>query len=115
MTGGDIAAVLGTYRLLDTDEYALQDAIGLALRQAGANPQREVRLNPTDRIDLLIGTTGIEVKVAGTAARVHRQLRRYAACDRITELVLVTTRVQHTTITDVGCPLTIVPILRGLG
>lgn len=114
MTGDDIAAALDAFTLLDTDEYALQDAIDLALRRAGAAPLREVRLTAADRIDLLIGTVGIEVKVAGSVAAVERQLRRYATCGLISELVLVTTRVAHTAIDDVGCPLHVVPLMRGV-
>lgn len=114
MTGDDIAAALGAFTLLDTDEYALQDAIDLALRRVAVTPIREVRLTAADRIDLLVGTVGIEVKVAGSIAAVTRQLRRYATSGLITELVLVTTRVAHTAIEDVGCPLHVVPLMRGI-
>jgi hypothetical protein len=47
------------------------------------------------RIDLLVGSTGIEVKIDGSYSSVLRQLTRYAACPELTELILVTTRSKH--------------------
>jgi hypothetical protein len=40
----------------------------------------------------MCGDVGIEIKVAGRAAPVARQLRRYAEHDQVRQLVLVTTR-----------------------
>jgi hypothetical protein len=57
--------------------------------------QREVELNANDRIDLLVGAVGIEVKVNGSRAAVIRQLHRYAQHPRISALILVTNRTRH--------------------
>lgn len=112
MNALSIAAVLRGWDLLDTDEYALQAGIEEAFRRAGIDYAREVPLTPRDRIDFVVGFTGVEVKVAGSIDGVRRQLRRYAVCKGIDDLVLVTTRVQHTRIHGVGVPLTFVPIIR---
>lgn len=114
MSAAKVAAILRGWDYLDNDEYALQEAVTEALRRAGMAPQREVPLTARDRIDVLVGHIGVEVKVAGTVDTVRRQLRRYAICPNIDELVLVTTRVVHTRIHGVGVPLVVVPIMRGL-
>lgn len=112
----DIEAVLNRWRFTDTDEHALQAGIDQALREAGYVPRREVILSPRDRIDFMIGHLGIEVKVAGTAATVIRQLRRYAAHPDIDSLMLVTTRVQLSALggCSLSVPLRIVTIMRGI-
>ena len=76
-------------------EAQLQEGLALALTGAGFGVYREVRLGDRDRIDLLIGRVGIEVKVAGQATRVLEQLARYAEHDRIGALILVTNRFRH--------------------
>lgn len=94
------------------DEYALQALIGSALHQGGYNTsRREVQLDGQDRIDFLVGKVGVEVKVAGAPADVTRQLRRYAKHPAVNELVLVTSRVKHTALHDVGVPLHVVVVL----
>ena len=78
------------------DERELQDQIeNDVLRPHGIAYAREVILSPKDRIDFLCGSVGIEVKIAGSIQAVQRQLWRYAAQDRITNLILVTTRAKH--------------------
>lgn len=91
----DIIAVLSAHHFLYGTEDDLQRGLADALTAAGMAVKREVRLNARDRIDLLVGTVGIEVKVAGDASRVERQLERYAQSDLVTALVLVTNRVRH--------------------
>lgn len=79
-------------------EDGLQEALAGVLTAAGLPAQREVRLTPTARIDLMVGTVGVEVKVRSTPAQVLRQLTRYAATGQVTALVLVTTRALHLTL-----------------
>lgn len=89
-----VLAVTGA-RFRFASEEELQRGIAAALADAGVGAEREVRLTPRDRIDLLAGRVGVEVKVAGLARDVERQLARYAASDRVDALVLVTTRAGH--------------------
>jgi hypothetical protein len=66
---------------------------------------RELVLTKRDRLDFLIGHsplwsavpmgTAIEVKVGGSLSDLTRQLARYAESDRITGLLVVTTKDRH--------------------
>ncbi len=95
-----IAGLIGGHRYRYRDELQLHDGIGQVLAEAGVIVAAEARLSGRDRIDFLAGTVGIEVKVAGTAAAVVRQLRRYAASPRVEALILVTNRARHRAMPD---------------
>jgi len=95
-TGADIVRVLDTATLAFITEDDLQQELHTALAAAGIESTREVRLSDgRSRIDLLVGRVGIEVKTDGGRNDVIRQLMRYAHCDELDELVLVTTRTKH--------------------
>lgn len=91
----EVLAVLRSKRFLFTREDDLQEAVADALVAEGLAPVREVRLSPRDRIDVLVGNVGIEIKVAGKPHSVSAQMERYAASDRLDALVLVTCRARH--------------------
>ena len=84
---------LGRYRY-PADEIRLQEEIARALAAAGVAFEREVRLSATDRIDFMVGSLGVEIKVKGASHAVMRQLLRYTEHARITELILFTTHAQ---------------------
>lgn len=90
-----VADVLARSRFRFACEDDLQAGIAAALTVAGITVEREVRLDGHSRIDLLTDRVGIEVKTAGRADAVLRQLRRYADSDRVDALILVTTRARH--------------------
>lgn len=90
-----IASAIKAARFRYAGETRLQEGIAGVLAEAGIAAEREVPLNPRDKIDFLAGGTGIEVKIAGQPDDVTRQLRRYAGSDRVASLVLVTTRARH--------------------
>jgi hypothetical protein len=90
-----IAALIGACRYHYRDEDRLHAGIEQVLADGGVNATAEARLSGRDRIDFLAGPVGIEVKIAGSAADVTRQLRRYATHPEIGALVLVTTRARH--------------------
>ena len=92
--GGIIDCIAG-FRFSYANEYQLQEGLAAALSSRGWPVEREVRLGARDRIDLLVGSVGVEVKVAGKPDSVVRQLTRYAESDDIDALVLVTSRVRH--------------------
>lgn len=95
MTSEAVIELIDNYRFTYRTETEFQDTIAMLFSTQGWEFDREVRLNDRDRIDFLIGTTGVEVKVKGSWVATYRQLQRYAVSDRIEELVLVTTRLQH--------------------
>ena len=84
-----IEALLKSKRYRFTDEGTLQVGLGRVFTMAEIVYEAEVRLSPADRIDFLVGTVGIEVKVQGTNEAAHMQLLRYAEHERILGLLLV--------------------------
>jgi hypothetical protein len=90
-----VASVIKAQRYRYADEAHLQEAIAGALAAAGIEAVREVRLAPADKIDFMVGSLGIEVKIAGQSPAVARQLLRYAKSEVVAELMLVTTRPRH--------------------
>lgn len=73
-------------------ENQVQRAIALVLTNHDVDYKREVRLDSASRIDFMIGTVGLEVKIGGGLSPLIRQLARYAEFATVSELVLVTTR-----------------------
>jgi hypothetical protein len=94
-TPATLAAALYQQRYRYVDELELQDAIEALLIAWRLPYAREAVLSPRDRIDFLVDTIGIEVKVGSSLASVERQLWRYAADSRIGSLILVTSRSIH--------------------
>lgn len=90
-----ILRVIGDSRFLWATELDLQRGLEQTLTAAGYEVESEVRLNPRDRIDLLVDRIGIEVKVDGPWRTVERQLRRYLESDQLDALVLVTAKGTH--------------------
>jgi hypothetical protein len=95
VTAERVMAVIRGYRYRHINEAEWQRALADALLAQGVPARREVPLGDSDRIDILAGRVGVEVKVAGSPEEVERQLRRYAASDRVDELILVTSRTRH--------------------
>lgn len=97
-----IEAAVRAHRFLYADEIGLHEGLEQVFAAAGLEARREVSLNPSGRIDFLIendqGRTGVEVKVAGSADVVTRQLARYAG--HVDDLVLITTKARHRNVPD---------------
>jgi hypothetical protein len=91
----DIAQILNSYSFAFCNEGELQEALAEVFAAEGIAFSREVPLSAADRIDFLIGDTGVEVKVGFSYSDVIRQLHRYAQCDEIKSLYLVTSRMSH--------------------
>jgi hypothetical protein len=90
-----IAAAISANRYRYSQETRLHEGIEQVLADAEIAAVREAHLTSAERIDFLAGRIGIEVKIAGRAPDVQRQLRRYAASPDVDALVLVTTRARH--------------------
>lgn len=88
-------AVLESTRFCWSSEDDLQRGLASAFTNAGLAVQREVRVDAHNRLDLVVGRVGIEVKIAGAWRDVLRQVVRYCTLDLIDALVLVTTRADH--------------------
>lgn len=90
-----ITYALTHQRMPTAPESLLQDRIASCLTAVSVPFEREVVLTAKDRIDFLIGgELGLEVKVDGSLSDVTRQLHRYAQCERVTHLLLVSTRMR---------------------
>ena len=78
--------------------FALHEAdihgqVDRCLREAGLSPVHEARLAPGCRIDYLVGGVGVEIKKGRPdPAALRRQLDRYAACQGVEALVVLTER-----------------------
>ena len=95
MTGAEFVILMGRFRFRHTSEADLQRAIAQILTKHDIPFEKEKTLSRTERIDFLLeGGVGIEIKVHGSATAVARQLQRYAKCDQIRSLVLLTSRIQ---------------------
>lgn len=95
-TPDEVAAVICKHRFRYDDEAELQECISEALFKAKVEHEREARLNERDRIDFLTAAgVGVEVKTKGSVTTIARQLSRYTESDKVTALMLVTTRATH--------------------
>lgn len=91
-----IEKILLSYRFNFSTEEELQNAVEAVLRENNIDFVREHKLSDQDRIDFLLGSTGLEIKIGFSYADVVRQLHRYAQSKEIDELILLTSRLQHT-------------------
>eukprot|EP00752_Nemacystus_decipiens_P015335 g13668.t1 len=79
-------------------ERAFAEALARALEGWGFAVEREVRLGPGERVDIMLADRiAVEVKVkrAWSKPAVLRQLRRYAAHERVAGLILATNLAMH--------------------
>ena len=101
---------------LQQGEYDLHRLVMDALDAAALPWEHEVKLAPRCRIDLMCGSVGIEIKRGKVErARILEQLRKYAACEQVQGLILVTEKtvpVPHT----INCkPVRLICLNRLLG
>jgi hypothetical protein len=105
-----IAAIRG-FRIPNDTEAAMQKTIQQVLEKFGIEHAREVVLGETDRIDFLVGSIGIECKVAGSFSSVAEQCGRYLENSRVNFLILVTSRASHKRICyDCGKPFQVLVV-----
>lgn len=91
MKAVEVADLLARYRIFGVAESVVQAQIEQALRNEGVDFLREVEIAPGDRIDFMVGSVGIEVKIKGNRAPIIRQLARYIGNDRVDEIILAAT------------------------
>jgi hypothetical protein len=98
----ELAKALVSFRFRFNNEKELQAGVFQALTVLQQPFVPEYQLNPQDRIDFFVAADGVGIEIktndskggAGLAA-VTRQLWRYAKCEEIKSLVLITTRSKH--------------------
>ncbi|HEY6329737.1 MAG TPA: hypothetical protein VI756_10400 [Blastocatellia bacterium] len=105
--------ILESRSFLAVDEQALQRGLATVFQDQGIEFWREYDCSPKDRIDFVIGSIGLEVKVDGSRADVVRQLQRYA--QYFDALILVTTRSRHQMPKTLGGKPLETILLRGAG
>lgn len=114
-----LATFLRTLRFHYINEVELQDGIEIALGQIGADFTRELQLpDRFGRIDFMVHgphEIGIEVKVAGSAANLGRQVARYLDCTKLDGIVVVSSRFGHNHLSKTyqGKPVEIVWVSDG--
>lgn len=74
------------------EESDLQEAVARILRGSRVEFDEQVQLAPGERIDFMCGSVGLELKTKGGVSPLLRQLHRYAAHERVSALIVVTTR-----------------------
>ena len=98
---------------LQQGEYDLHRLVMDALDTASIPWEHEVKLAPRCRIDLLCGGVGIEIKRGKVEpARVKEQLRKYAACEQVQGLILVTEKTVPLPHTMNGKPVRLICLNR---
>ena len=86
-----IAALSRLRAPLQQGEYDLHRLVMDALDASGIPFAHEVKLAPRCRIDLMCGGVGIEIKRGKVEkTRILQQLTRYAGCEAVEGLILVT-------------------------
>ena len=74
-------------------EMELHEQARQALLDAGLEAEHEVRLAARCRIDFMSGSIGIEIKKSRpNPSALRAQLARYAACEPVSELIVVAPR-----------------------
>ena len=98
---------------LQQGEYDLHRLVMDALDAAQIPWEHEVKLAPRCRIDLMCGNVGVEIKRGKVErARILEQLRKYAACEQVQGLILVTEKTVPLPHTIYGKPVRLICLNR---
>ena len=98
---------------LQQGEYDLHRLVMDALDAAQIPWEHEVKLAPRCRIDLMCGNVGVEIKRGKVErARILTQLRKYAACEQVQGLILVTEKTVPLPHTIYGKPVRLICLNR---
>ena len=99
------------------DEIELQDMVEAALKENDIEYKREARCGKNCRVDFLLPCgTALEIKARRRPYKaLMAQLSRYAACDEISAIVLVTNDAAHIPAKLCGKPLLYLNVKRQWG
>ena len=110
---GIVQAVSALRAPLQQGEYDLHRLVMYALDAASIPWAHEVKLGPRCRIDLMCGGVGIEIKRGKVEkARILTQLRKYADCEQVQGLILVTEKTVPLPHTIYGKPVRLICLNR---
>ncbi len=112
LTMAAVAAALMELRqpiaMYETDLHA---CVAQRLTAAGLPFTHEAKLAKGCRIDFLVGAVGVEIKKGKpSAATLAAQLQRYAACDAVDGLIVITERTVRLPKTLCGKPVRLIPL-----
>ena len=112
ITMAQVAAALMELRqpiaMYETDLHA---CVGQRLTAAGLPFVHEAKIAKGCRIDFLVGTVGVEIKKGKpSAATLAAQLQRYAACDAVDGLIVITEKSVRLPETILGKPVRRIPL-----
>lgn len=94
-------------------EMELHEQAARAFERFGLPARHEVALGPRCRIDFMVGGIGVEIKKSRPQpAALISQLRRYAACAQVEELIVVAPRGVNLPKTALGKRVTMVGLER---
>lgn len=92
-------------------EMDLHACVGQRLTAAGLPFVHEAKIAKGCRIDFLVGTIGVEIKKGKpSAATLAAQLQRYAACDAVDGLIVITEKSVRLPGTILGKPVRLIPL-----
>ena len=86
----EIVLFLRSKRFPLNDEKRLQAMLSDELTAAGMDHRREVVLAPGDKVDFMLGSVAIEVKIRESKRNIYNQCARYMEHDSVSALVLLT-------------------------
>jgi hypothetical protein len=108
-----IEAISALRAPLQQGEYDLHRLVMDALDAAALPWEHEVKLAPRCRIDLMCGSVGIEIKRGKVErARILTQLQKYAECEQVQGLILVTEKTVPVPHTIGGKPVRLICLNR---
>ena len=108
-----ISAISALRAPLQQGEYDLHRLVMDALDAACIPWEHEVKLAPRCRIDLMCGGVGVEIKRGKVEkARILAQLKRYAECEQVQGLILVTEKTVPVPHTICGKPVRLICLNR---
>ena len=105
------AALMELRQPLAMYEADLHACVGQRLSAAGLPFTHEAVIAKGCRIDFLVGSVGVEIKKGKpSAATLAAQLQRYAACDAVGGLIVITERSVRLPPSILGKPVRCIPL-----
>ena len=93
MQPSELISIIRSYKIQVNNESDVQRQLDGIFANSGIEYKREFVLDKRNRIDFIIGSIGIEVKIHGISAkRIYDQLNRYCFFEKISSIILITSQ-----------------------